>query len=169
MTRLYCTPWPPRRARIIVKRRFCHFLRAVRALICACRMLCHHGKTRAKNALFGARGAAAGISRRHACHLCKRDRPMPCRLVAWCFCWFVCCKIYAHRFWTRRGGSLLFLPLRGCCFSSSPSSSPSSSLFLPSFLPMSFCSLIPWFVPSFVPSFLRSLPTYLLTLTPYFL
>ena len=33
--------------------------------------------------LFEARDVVAKISRRHVCHLCKRERPMPCRLVAW--------------------------------------------------------------------------------------
>ena len=35
--------------------------------------------------LFEAHAVVARISLRRVCHLCKRERPMPCRFVAWRF------------------------------------------------------------------------------------
>ena len=129
----------------------------VRYVVPSCR------NTRLKR-LFEERGAVARISRRHGCHLCKRKRPMPCRLVAWCFVGWFAAK-YALNVGTRR--PRFYYPHFGAF-------SPfrlllSSCLFLWHSLFSLFCllhslcpvclfatsPLIPFFLafPSFVPSF----------------
>ena len=71
--------------------------------------------------LFEERGAAAKISRRRVCNLCKRERKMPWRLVAWCLVGWFAAK-YTLNVCTRRGRSLLFMPFARfvscllCCF-----------------------------------------------------
>ena len=57
VSHVYLPPWPPRYARIIAKRRLPLFVRRARFYLRVL-YICQGGEIRAKNVLFGARGAA---------------------------------------------------------------------------------------------------------------